>query len=51
MFDRDSEKRGPKFSPLYTSKAQAKTKKELVKEMGRDSDGAYRYERRIDRKN
>lgn len=39
-----------KTSPLYTTKALAEKKAAMVKRLGKDTDGAYRASRRIDRK-
>lgn len=37
------------FSPLYTNKAMAEKKKQLIKTLGKDKDGAYRVRNRIDK--
>jgi len=37
-------------SPLYTSKQATRVKAELIREWGRDEDGAYRTRNRIDSK-
>ena len=39
-----------KQSPLYTRKDIAEQKAATVKRLGKDTDGAYRASRRIDRK-
>jgi hypothetical protein len=38
----------PKISPLHTSKAIAAVKAEMVRSLGKDKDGAYRFARRLD---
>lgn len=38
-----------KMSPLYTPPAEEVRKKEIIKRIGRDKDGAYRVGNRIDR--
>jgi hypothetical protein len=37
-------------SPLYTSKQASRVKADLIREWGRDEDGAYRTRNRIDGK-
>lgn len=39
-----------KNSPLYTPKKPKEQKKEFINRVGRDSDGAYRVDNRIDGK-
>ena len=41
---------GEKRSPLYTSRAHRAAKTTVIKEKGRDSDGAYRAANRRDTK-
>lgn len=41
--------RKPKLSPLHTPKALAVSKMETVRSLGRDSDGAWRVNNRIDK--
>lgn len=43
-------KKTQKQSPLYTRKDIAEYKAAIVKRLGKDTDGAYRASRRIDRK-
>ena len=38
-----------KMSPLYTKPSEVARKKEIIKRIGRDKDGAYRVGNRIDR--
>lgn len=47
----DKYNKAPKASPLGTPKPLAELKAETVREMGRDTDGAYRFARRLDGKN
>lgn len=43
-------KKTQKQSPLYTRADIAEQKADTVKRLGKDTDGAYRASRRIDRK-
>jgi len=40
----------PRKSPLYTSKSAQVRKMELIKEHGKDADGAYRTRNRADKR-
>jgi hypothetical protein len=42
--------KGNRKSPLYTSKNDSEKKKSVIKEKGKDSDGAFRAYNRIDTK-
>lgn len=40
--------KAPKRSPLYTSRDRELTKREVIRDFGKDADGAYRARRRLD---